>query len=278
MVFYVSIVFLNFDRLRIFLFFGEQQFYPMYLMLIPVLLFLVFVGAIVFLIVRVYKKSTEKKSDSFLADEKVAMYTKLAPMQKKLLPWNVEFLKLLSNKMDFNFVKTTHRGFNGFINTADNEKVMAFRLIDRGLQRNCRIAGCTSSRVYFVEADMEQMNFEVNMKSLGSANSKNELLSANGEKWGQIRVGKNGSIALFHHEEYIASVKQNTERRTILLNPFSDYRYTGGSLESVIVWENEVEYDNEMVHLERELTDEESSWLMCITLFNLVFYGIDFTQ
>lgn len=225
-------------------------------------------------------KSTEKKSDAFLATEKQEMISKLETQRQQLSPWAASSLENISNKMDYDFQKTLSRSFNGIVYSGDEKPLIAFRMKDRGLSRNCTIVAVTDSSQIIIEGSSTQLEFSLNNILIGRVINDNIIQNPTGQHIGKIQYDSenSGVLTLLFNGNKLADMKQNTDRRSTLFNPFYEHRHMDNVLERDITVEREVEYYNSMVNLTRTPTPDEANWILAIVIFNIVYNGIDFTQ
>ena len=76
--------------------------------------------------------------------------------------------------------------------------------------------------------------------------------------------------------EKLAYVIKNTERRTFLRNPFFDF-HPDSPLEVEPFDDNPVTM-SDALRLYRDLSDYEYQWILALTIYEIIYYGIDFTQ
>lgn len=241
-----------------------------------ILFLLIPFGLIVWLIIRVVKKSTEKKSVEFLQQEYLQMRKEVEKLKSTLTPWQREDIKRLSNTMKYQWKKTTFREFKGTILSSTDQDIVAFKMIDRGLQRDCQMVVCTRQTEYFIRANEKGIAFQVNGKKLGYVTNQQSLLRVDSSPFGRLESSEE-TFSVYQGDTLLATIKKNSDRRTYIFNPFYDFHHMDNVLEQDIVWEKEVEYFDSMIEPHLELDEESYQWVMSIALFDIVYNGLDFT-
>jgi hypothetical protein len=225
------------------------------------------------------KKSRSKQPNHILDKEKKEMIAKLHPKKIKLAKWRTKDIEAISNNLDFNFKKSFTRKFNGYIKTLDEEKLIAFRRIDRGNSDfTSRITAISSEFEIFFDQNKNNISIFFNNQYIGSLSDYNNILNPDKKIIGELNRNNNekGGYYIYFNNEKIAFLIKNSERRNFLRNPFYD-KYSSDSLGTELTLENEVSI-SKLVKLYRELNETEYKWVLSLVVYEAIFYGIDFTQ
>ncbi|NRB61306.1 MAG: hypothetical protein HRU50_15395 [Winogradskyella sp.] len=233
---------------------------------------------IVLLIRYVIKKSKADQPKHVLEKEQHDMLAKARSKKHKLSQWQKQSIEEISNDLNFNYVKGFTRRFNGYIKSLNGESLLYFRRLDRGqFKTTSKIIAIASNFEIFYSQTQEEISVYVNEAFFGKIspgkifNSKQELIGTHN----RMTSGK-PYYEVVLNDQRIAYVLKNTERRTLLKNPFHDAR-PSNPLEVDVFEQNPVSI-NEMIQLCKAPDDYEYHWLRCIVIYEIIYYGIDFLQ
>ena len=233
---------------------------------------------IILLLIYVVKKSRANQPKHVLEKEKRELITKVRSKTNSLIDWQEDFIEQISNNIDYTYSKGYTMRFNGFINSLDGDKLIAYRRLDRGNFNTTTkiIAVSKGFEIYYSQENLDVSIF-FHSTFLGKLiqdniyDDKNELIG---------NLNRNNNNQAYYNIEFrkekLAYVVKNTERRTALKNPFFEFRPTSG-LEVDPFWENPVSMSNTL-RLYRKLSDYEYKWILALALYENIYYGIDFTQ
>lgn len=234
---------------------------------------------IVLLLRYVIKKSRSEQPVKILENEKKELIAKARSKKKNLIKWESTYIEKISNYFEYNYSKSLTRKFNGYIKTLDNDPIISFRRIDRGaLNFTSRIIAVTSDfEIYYNQAGNE-ISIEFEGKYLGKIINNSYLIDDRNQKIGSFNRNQSSSdfyIVEIHNEE-LAFVVKNSDRRTFIKNPFYNFN-PKRPIEEGTVWERDVKYSN-LMKLYRTPNQNEYNWITAITVYEAIHYGIDFTQ
>ncbi|WP_422104357.1 hypothetical protein [Winogradskyella sp.] len=236
------------------------------------------VVGIVLLIRYVIKKSKADQPKHILEKEKNELLTKARSKKSKLIDWRRDDLENLSNDLDFNYSKGFTMRFNGTINSLNGERLIAFRRLDRGnFNTTSKIVAISKSFEIYFSQKQNEVAIYFDSKYLGKL-INDDIIDHNQETIGKLNRNRSNKdyYIIELNQEQIAFVIKNSERRTLLRNPFFDFR-PSNALEVEPFDENPVSISNTL-RLYRELNDYEYHWILSLAIYEIIYYGIDFTQ
>ncbi len=153
-------------------------------------------------------------------------------------------------------------------------------MIDRGLHRDCTIVANTSTSRFILYGSKTELKINIDGQYLGSIFNDRIIKDSNVNTIGKITHQKNefGTFTLYMNDSSVAEITENTERRSRLFHRGAPEIHEIALPDYESTYDREVEYHDSMVTLLREPTELESQWILGFTIYNLVYFGIDFTQ
>lgn len=237
-----------------------------------------FVGIILF-IRYIIKKSKADQPAHVLKKEQDEMAIKVRSKQKKLIDWKPQYLEQISNLVDYNYRKGFTRRFNGYIKTLNGEKLIAFRRLDRGnFKTTSKIIALTKDFEITFSQKQDEVSIHFNSQYQGKLINGSTILNDRNEPIGKLKGRDNDErhYIIELSNEPLAYVIKNSDRRLFLRNPFYDF-HPSNALE-VEPWEDNEVSITKMLKLYRELNDTEYNWILALVVYEVIYYGIDFTQ
>ena len=247
--------------------------------ILTVLGFTIPIIGIVLFIRYIIKKSKSDQPAHVLKKEQDEMVLKVRSKQKNLVEWKSEYLENISNLVDFNYRKGFTRRFNGYIKTLDGEKLIAFRRLDRGnFKTTSKIIALTKDFEIAFSQKQEEVSIHFNSQYLGKLVNRNTILNDKNERIGKLKGRDNNErhYIIEMNNEKLAYVIKNSDRRLFLRNPFYDFQPT--NILEVEPWEDNEVSITKMLKLYRELNEQEYNWILALVVYEVIYYGIDFTQ
>lgn len=184
----------------------------------------------------------------------------------------------LSNKLDFDYSKFFTGKFNGYINSLEGDKLIAFRRLDRGyLSKVSRIVAIGSDFEIFLSRKQNEVSIYFDRVYIGKL-IHNNMVDQNNKTIGKLNRNQNDKpyYEIRFNEEKLAYVTKNTERRTKLTNRLFD-QYRSAPYNREPFHDNPVSISN-MVKLCREPNDYEYQWILALAIYEIVYYRIDFNR
>ena len=250
--------------------------------IITIVLFLIFAAFTIptfFFIRWIILKSTKKLTPEEQEDEKSKKRAKLIESSKKLIPWKPEYISKISNNLEYHYIKGFSQKFNGFIKSKSDEKLIVYRRTDRGMKVNSRIMAATSAFEVYYELNERINKIYFNDKYFGQIEDNKVLKNAKGEIIGAITRDQNraSSYSLIINGKSIADIVKNSDRRTFVKNRFydSDYRISDFN---PLYTEREVQPEINIPNVKEDMEQEEYNWVLSVSIFEVVYYGLDFTM
>lgn len=236
------------------------------------------VVGVILMIRYVIKKSKADQPKHVLEKEKNELITKARSKKGNLKDWERKDLERLSNDLDFNYSKGFTMRFNGYVKSLDGDKLISFRRLDRGnFNTTTKIIAISNNfEIYFSQKQNEVSVF-FDSEYLGKF-INDTIFDHNQKPIGKLNRNLTNDVYYIIEldKDKLAYVIKNTERRTFLKNPFFEYRPTS-ALEVDPFDENEVFIHNTL-KLYRVLNDYEYNWILALAIYEIVYYGIDFTR
>ena len=246
------------------------------------LFFVIPITGKILLIRYIIKKSSINQPADAFEKEKNEMILKARAERNKLVNWKKEYIEKLTNDLDFNHMSSIVRKFNGFIYSLDGERLVAFRRIDRGNSNiTSKIIAIANNIEIFFSQKQNEVLIYLNSEYLGKLihHSDNVLiLNHQNNTIGKLseRDNEKEHYTIEMNNEKIAYVMKNSERRTILRNIFYE-PYSTYALEKDPLIKNPVSKTT-ILTLHRELNEIEYDWVLSIAIYEIIYFGIDFTQ
>ncbi|WP_452224761.1 hypothetical protein [Lacinutrix chionoecetis] len=254
------------------------------LLLILTILFVVIpLTGFILLIRWVIKKSKADQPPAVLEKEKNQLIAKVRSKKSSLTPWKPEFIEEISNTIDFNYSKSFTRRFNGVIQTLNGDKIIAFRRLDRGqFKVTSRIFVAGSNFEIFYDLKDNEMKIYFNSTYLGKMINHSTLLNTAEKPIGTVSRNQDNKdyYLITLHDDQLAYVVKNTDRRTFLRNPFYDFRPSNALEVDAFIDNEEATKLTKLAKLYHELDkdSDDYKWALALITFEAVYYGIDFLQ
>ena len=255
----------------------------LYIIIIFFLLPIIFIAVTIKFIFYVIKKSNANQPLSVLNDEKNELFIKATENKSKLITWEINDLEKISNYVDYIYIKGITRKFNGFIHTLESDKIISFRRIDRGWLNNVtsRICAISSHSEFYFDQVNNETRIHFNGTYIGKLVNNSNLFNSENQQIGTIDRGQtNSPIYNVHlHQEKVAEIAKNTDRRIFVSNRFYKAPGDGRRFDFEKSRFEEQEVNNyQMVKLFKNLNEEEKQWISSLTIFETIYYGIDFMR
>jgi len=223
----------------------------------------------------VIKKSVEKKSPEFLANEKIEMQNVVDDLKQSIHNWKDYGVSEISSTADYNFVKSITRRLTGHLLSNDGTPIVAYQRIERGFKINCRIlAATTDFRIYY-EYNGSEIMFYYNDKYFGKIDNQYRILNSRNVAIGSANHFHNSGYSIVINKKDVAFVNRAVDMSTIKKNPFYDSNRKTSMHNPIFIEREQVEA-HARVTLEDGISDEEIKWVAVISIFESIYYGFDF--
>lgn len=244
---------------------------------------IVFVGIPLMLlalfIIRVVRKSIVKPSKETVDQQKRTMLSKIKSAQQKLIKWEPALIECISNRTDYNFVKGIYQKYNGYILSSEDERIIAFRRIDHGLSIDSKITAATSNKLFYFEASPKGFTITINGQYLGNVDTEGGIHDAKGNVLGKMyrkQSVTSGYLVELNGKD-TALIAKNSDSRRFVKNPLHQ-PHSNSPITGPVFWEKEVLTRDTMIKTAENVTPTEYEWLLALTIYEIVSFGIDFTQ
>ena len=252
--------------------------FEIFFSILTIIFVIIPVTAVALLIRYVIKKSKTAQPKEVLEKEKAELIAKARSKKETLISWQSSYLEQLSNDLDYTYSKGFTMRFNGIIKSLEDEKLIAFRRLDRGnFKTTAKIVAVASSFEIYLSQEQNEVAVYHNSKYLGKL-VNDSILNHEHQEIGRLNRNLNDKpyYIIQLHGEQLAYIIKNSDRRTVLRNPFFDF-HPSSALEAEPFDDNAVSISNTL-RLYRELSDYEYQWILALALYEIIYYGIDFTQ
>lgn len=239
-----------------------------------------FIIGIALLIRYVIKKGKANQPTHVLEKEKNELFYKARAKKGNLIPWKSEHLDQISNNLDFNYVQGITRKFNGYIKTLQGERLLAFRRIDRGnMVYTSRFIALSNDFELYFSQQQEDVEIHLNSEYYGKILNQHKIVDRHDQVIGSFDRNQTREpfYAVHIDNKHCADIVKNSERRNIIPNRLPN------SIRESHLYGHDVAHSNdtithELVGLNGELNSKEYTWVLVLTLYEAIFYGIDFTN
>lgn len=242
---------------------------------IYLLFVLLLMGIPVLLIYKVIRKSLKKPTATGLVAEREQMRAELYKYKHELQPWDDYSITLINNNLQYAKRKWTARQAKGKMNTFDNNPLVAFKFIERGLTDDGHLFAVTSSFDVYVKYDPARRLFYFNGRLLGEIDALGNISDAQGTVIGTAnRKIEGDTYNIILHGKKLALVSKGKNLDNSHHNPFyNPNRAMGGT--NVLYHKTEfVERHRFVRDLKDGLNEEERQWVYAIALYEAIYHSI----
>ena len=227
----------------------------------------------------IIKNSLTKKTPQFLANEKLEMESKVNDLKKSIISWHNRLATDITNNMDFSYQKSITCKLTGTVFGIDNEPIIAFQRIDRGIYTNSRIlAASTDFKIYFEYSNNEIIVF-YNDTYLGKIINNSDILNDRNIKIGSLTNRHNAnSVDIVINFNKIGTININSDRKNYINNPLYTRPNAAQDFRRRMKNYRETPPTYSMVSSTNANSNEDQKWLVALTVFESIYYGFDFAS
>lgn len=238
------------------------------------LLFVSAVLGISYFMYKIFKKATTPKSAAFIAEEKEAMAAKVERMKASLSPWENFSYKDITSAMTFKSVKGSTNKLTGKIHAPNQEAIIAFDRVERGLTAKGYLFASSSSFDLYFAINQRHFQIKFNNEYLGEVLTSGDILNRDKKRIGHAKhpLKVSGSIGPL---DFRKGGKQfpleMNGRKLATINVSPNYTKMSGSSIGLVF--NENNWGQPILEMHDEPDGEEEKWLIALAILETAFHG-----
>ena len=238
------------------------------------LIFVLFMGGIIALIVWVIRKSTKPKTKEFIDKEKSEMLNRVIEMKPKLSPWKEYSYQDITSAMMFKYKTGITNTLKGKIYAPDQKPIVAFDRVERGMAANGYMFAATSEFNIFFEIKVNEFKIKFNNEWLGHVGKSGKISDTTGKEIGNalhpIKVSFNVAIFKFRSGDNKFPLHMNGRHlASIWVAP----NYSEDTPSSLSLIFNENNWGQPILQMHDQPTKEEEKWLISLAILETAFHG-----
>ncbi|WP_046755650.1 hypothetical protein [Kordia jejudonensis] len=242
---------------------------------------IIVVGGFVVLIAFIIKKSTEPKSEAYIAKEKKKLFNNVIKKRKTLSTHTSPLYAEITDAMSFNYVKSvTYAKLSGVILNEKRKPIVAFERIERGFDTKGHMYAMSKKREFYYEFTGLEATFYCDGKLLGRFDKEGIIYDHNNQRIGKAKhpIKASFEIEIFKKvkhrlgEGLFPLVINDRELATINVVPNYDDIDYGHSVDILF---DELEFGTPIITLSKNIepTVDEEKWLSAFAIFETAFHG-----
>jgi hypothetical protein len=168
----------------------------------------------------VIKKSTEKKSQTFLNTEKLEMLNNVKALKINLKNWENYTINSITNNLEYSYLRWITSKLSGTIKASDGNKVIAFERRQRGNYIDCRICASSSEFDSFIEYKNDITTIELNGKYMGKIDFESTIYDASNQKIASLdRYSDDTKFFIRFENGFSVVINRSFDNKVFINNP-----------------------------------------------------------
>jgi hypothetical protein len=151
------------------------------------LIFVVFFGGIVLLIIFVFRKSTEKKTPQFSTNERREMLDRVKSRLHNVVSWDNKSFRDISHNKKFSYVKGLSITSKGTLYSTQGESLVVFERVERGLYGDGSMIACSTGFSMICAFTNGDITIQFDREPLGRITSGGSIYDPQGNRISQIK-------------------------------------------------------------------------------------------
>lgn len=224
----------------------------------------------------IIKKSTEKKTPEFLANEKLEMKKSVDSLKGKLQDWKDYSLNDITNNLEYKYLRWITSKLSGTIKATDGNKIIAFERRQRGNYIDCRICASSTDFDYFIEYKNNITTIEFNGEYLGKIENEKIIYNASNSKVASLDRHSDENKFFIHFENGVSvQINRSFDNKIFINNPqFASWHPRRIRMRQVIAREPYQPYV--MMNEINTFDDYTKQWIIALVLKETIYNSFSF--